>query len=173
MDFHKKETQKYLIPIGLALAGFIVAVISILFGYFYLPNLGAAFFRLILACVLPVILLLMYQSKSAAKTALPLMVIGAVLLGLQLLGTLYTLFAAIAGAGFGLFRWIPGSSILGHLVLALAYFFDCFSWGFYFFRDLFELFNRRTVGAAVFAVQSVFPGYLQRIPAIFASQQPA
>ena len=109
MDFHKKETQKYLIPIGLALAGFIVAVISILFGYFYLPNLGAAFFRLILACVLPVILLLMYQSKSAAKTALPLMVIGAVLLGLQLLGTLYTLFAAIAGAGFGLFRWIPGS----------------------------------------------------------------
>lgn len=44
MDFHKKETQKYLIPIGLALAGFIVAVISILFGYFYLPNLGAAFF---------------------------------------------------------------------------------------------------------------------------------
>lgn len=134
MDFHKKETQKYLIPIGLALAGFIVAVISILFGYFYLPNLGAAFFRLILACVLPVILLLMYQSKSAAKTALPLMVIGAVLLGLQLLGTLYTLFAAIAGAGFGLFRWIPGSSILGHLVLALAYFFDCFSWGFYFFR---------------------------------------
>ena len=67
MDFHKKETQKYLIPIGLALAGFIVAVISILFGYFYLPNLGAAFFRLILACVLPVILLLMYQSKSAAK----------------------------------------------------------------------------------------------------------
>ena len=172
MDFHKKETQKYLIPIGLALAGFIVAVISILFGYFYLPNLGAAFFRLILACVLPVILLLMYQSKSAAKTALPLMVIGAVLLGLQLLGTLYTLFAAIAGAGFGLFRWIPGSSILGHLV-GPCLFLRLLLLGVLFLPDLFELFNRRTVGAAVFAVQSVFPGYLQRIPAIFASQQPA
>lgn len=134
MDFHKKETQKYFIPIILALAGFLVAVLSTLMGYFYLPNLGAAFFRLILACVLPVILLLMYQSKSAARTALPLMVLGAVLLGLQLLGTIYTLFSTIFGWSFGLFRWIPGSSILGNLVLALIYFFDCFSWGFYFFR---------------------------------------
>jgi hypothetical protein len=134
MNIHNKETQKYLLPIALAVVGFLLALLaglidSIVFSYgFHTYSLGRIFFWLILACVLPVILLVMYQSHAAAKTALPLMVVGAVLLLLQVLGLLYTLFASFGAFSYGFFTWIPGAAVLGNLVNAVRTFFMAFSW---------------------------------------------
>ena len=145
MDLHNKETQKYLLPIALSLAAFLLALIgSMLNGYFG-GNFGRNFFQLLLSCVLPAALLLLYSSKTAASNAKPLMIAGMVLLVLQLIGTFYTFFCGLLGFSYGLFSWIPGASTLGNLIGMIRSLTMCFSWGFYLFRhalcNLFYLFS--------------------------------
>lgn len=99
--------------------------------------------ELLIACVLPVVFLVLVMNGQKQKAEKPMLIAGAVLLGLQVIGIIWGMIAAITLSNWGIFAYIPGAGLLGAVVSLFRNIGYLFTGGFLFhaFRSMMILFG--------------------------------
>ena len=125
------EKKKFMIPLALSLAAFLLLLIANIIGGFSLSF--SNLLQLILSAAIPGGALALHQSGSLEKSGKALAIGAAVLLGLELLGTLLALILSLFSLSAGPINWLPGTWLLSSVIAIFRIFANMISWGFDFF----------------------------------------